>query len=61
MIRLVFRFAVAACTAASGYLHTDLYLHGYRSIPLVGPAFLRRRNARRPEVSALSLTGDWQP
>lgn len=40
MTRLVFRLAVAACTAASGYLHTDLYLHGYRSIPLVGPAFL---------------------
>ncbi|MFD2416842.1 hypothetical protein [Amycolatopsis pigmentata] len=40
MTRPAIRFAVAACTAASGYLHTDLYLHGYRSIPLVGPAFL---------------------
>jgi hypothetical protein len=32
--------AVAACLAATGYLHTDLYLHGYRSIPFVGVSFL---------------------
>jgi hypothetical protein len=35
------RLAVAACLAATGYLHTDLYLGaGYRSIPVVGPSFL---------------------
>lgn len=34
------RYAAAVLLAASGYIHADLYLHGYRAIPLVGPAFL---------------------
>jgi hypothetical protein len=34
------RWAVAAALAATGYLHADLYVHGYRVIPTVGPGFL---------------------
>ena len=34
------RYIAAVLLALSGYIHADLYLHGYRVIPLVGPAFL---------------------
>ncbi len=34
------RLALAAGLAATGYLHADLYLHGYRTIPSIGPSFL---------------------
>jgi hypothetical protein len=37
---MVLRFVAAACLAASGYIHADLYVHGYRVIPVVGPSFL---------------------
>jgi hypothetical protein len=34
------RIGTALCLAASGYLHAQLYTHGYRTIPGIGPAFL---------------------
>jgi hypothetical protein len=34
------RVGAAGCLAASGVIHAELYLHGYRTIPGVGPAFL---------------------
>jgi hypothetical protein len=34
------RIAAAACLAVTGYVHADLYIHGYRVIPFIGPAFL---------------------
>ncbi|PZS35277.1 MAG: hypothetical protein DLM61_02135 [Pseudonocardiales bacterium] len=34
------RVAAAGCLATSGVIHAELYLHGYRTIPGVGPAFL---------------------
>jgi hypothetical protein len=34
------RVAIAAMLAVSGVIHADLYIHGYRHIPTVGPAFL---------------------
>ena len=34
------RYVTAVLLALSGYIHADLYLHGYQVIPLVGPAFL---------------------
>jgi hypothetical protein len=37
---LPFRIATAVCLATGGYLHAQLYLHGYRAIPVVGPSFL---------------------
>jgi hypothetical protein len=37
---LVLRIAIGASLAASGVIHAYLYIHGYRDIPTVGPAFL---------------------
>jgi hypothetical protein len=37
---LAARVAAAGCLATSGVIHADLYLHGYRTIPGVGSAFL---------------------
>ncbi len=34
------RVAVAVATAVSGYLHADLYVHGYRYLHWIGPMFL---------------------
>ena len=34
------RVAISATLAISGVIHADLYIHGYRHIPTVGPAFL---------------------
>jgi hypothetical protein len=34
------RYAVAVTTAVSGYLHADLYVHGYRYLHWIGPMFL---------------------
>ena len=34
------RVSAAGCLAASGALHAQLDLHGYRTIPGIGPAFL---------------------
>lgn len=34
------RYAVATATAVSGYLHADLYVHGYRYLHWIGPMFL---------------------
>jgi hypothetical protein len=34
------RIVAALCLVASGYLHAQLYLRGYRAIPGIGPAFL---------------------
>jgi len=34
------RIAAAVCLAVTGYVHADLYIHGYRVIPFIGPAFL---------------------
>jgi hypothetical protein len=32
--------AISASLAASGVVHAYLYIHGYRHIPTIGPAFL---------------------
>ena len=37
---LVLRLVLAACVAGTGWVHTDLYLNGYRSIHVIGPSFL---------------------
>ena len=34
------RVGAAGCLIASGAIHAELYLHGYRAIPGIGPAFL---------------------
>jgi hypothetical protein len=40
VLAVLVRIAAAAGLATSGYLHAELYLHGYRAIPGVAPAFL---------------------
>lgn len=37
---LLARVGAAGCLAASGVIHAQLYLHGYRTLPRIGPAFL---------------------
>ncbi|GAA1025610.1 MULTISPECIES: hypothetical protein [Amycolatopsis] len=41
----VLRLATAVCLAASGYLHAQLYVGGYRVIPVIGPSFLVQASA----------------
>ena len=40
IVNLALRIAISASLAASGVIHAYLYIHGYRDIPTVGPAFL---------------------
>ena len=40
VVDLTQRIAIGAALAASGVIHGYLYIHGYRDIPAVGPAFL---------------------
>lgn len=37
---LVLHGAIAVTLLASGLIHADLYAHGYRAVPVIGPAFL---------------------
>ena len=37
---MIVRYCIAAATATSGYLHADLYIHGYRYVDWIGPMFL---------------------
>ena len=39
------RLGIAACLGSTGYLHARLYVHGYRVIHVVGPAFLWQASA----------------
>lgn len=34
------RIASAICLAGTGFMHAQLYVHGYRAIPVIGPTFL---------------------
>jgi hypothetical protein len=40
IVNLTLRIAISASLAVSGVMHAYLYIHGYRDIPAVGPAFL---------------------
>jgi hypothetical protein len=40
IVNLALRIAISASLAVSGVIHAYLYVHGYRDIPAVGPAFL---------------------
>ncbi|MCR6481921.1 hypothetical protein M8542_03740 [Amycolatopsis sp. OK19-0408] len=39
-MNLFLRITTAVCLAFSGFLHAQLYVGGYRVIPVIGPAFL---------------------
>ncbi|GAA3430861.1 hypothetical protein [Kutzneria kofuensis] len=51
------RYVTAVLLGAAGFIHADLYLHGYRAIPLVGPAFLLQASGSFA-IAALLLAGD---
>jgi len=58
--RLVVRVGIGATLAVSGVIHAYLYIHGYRHIPAIGPAFLLQASVFCA-LAVLILTGgpDW--
>jgi predicted lipoprotein with Yx(FWY)xxD motif len=57
--RSLFGIAGAALLVASGAIHLDLYLTGYRSIPTIGPLFLLQVIAAFVLAAAILVTGNW--
>jgi hypothetical protein len=53
----VIRVGAAVCLATSGYLHAQLYLHGYRVIPVIGPAFLLQASGSLAVAVLLAVSG----
>jgi predicted lipoprotein with Yx(FWY)xxD motif len=51
--------AGAALLVASGGIHLDLYLTGYRTIPTIGPLFLLQVIAAFVLAAAIAATGSW--
>jgi predicted lipoprotein with Yx(FWY)xxD motif len=51
--------AGAALLIASGAIHLDLYLTGYRTIPTIGWLFLLQVIAASTLAVAIALTGNW--
>jgi predicted lipoprotein with Yx(FWY)xxD motif len=49
----------AALLVASGAIHLDLYVTGYRSIPTIGPLFLLQVIAAFVLAAAILVTGNW--
>src|SRR5580692_919751 len=49
----------AALLVASGAIHLDLYVTGYRTIPTIGPLFLLQVIAAFVLALAIPLTGNW--
>ncbi len=58
---LTARVAAAGCLATSGVIHAQLYLHGYRTIPGVGPAFLLQASGALAVALLLLLTATVVP
>ena len=51
--------AGAALLVASGAIHLDLYVTGYRTIPTIGPLFLLQVIAAFVLAAAILVTGSW--
>src|SRR5580700_12332062 len=51
--------AGAALLVASGAIHLDLYLTGYRTIPTIGPLFLLQVIAAFVLAAAILITRNW--
>jgi len=49
----------AALLVASGAIHLDLYLTGYRTIPTIGPLFLLQVISAFVLAAAILITGNW--
>ena len=54
-----FGIAGAALLVASGAIHLDLYLTGYRTIPTIGPLFLLQVITAFALAVAIPVTGSW--
>lgn len=54
-IPLLTRLGAASCLAVSGVIHAQLYLHGYRMLPGVGPAFLLQASGALAVALLLAL------
>ena len=54
-----FGIAGAALLVASGAIHLDLYLTGYRTIPTIGTLFLLQVIAAFALAVAIPVTGSW--
>lgn len=55
-LTLLVRLGAAGCLAVSGALHAQLYLHGYRTIPGIGPAFLLQSSGALAVALLLLIT-----
>ncbi len=55
------RLAAVGCLATSGVIHAELYLHGYRTIPGVGPVFLLQASGALAVAVLLLLTATVAP
>ncbi|MFJ9779630.1 hypothetical protein ACIRSS_08605 [Amycolatopsis sp. NPDC101161] len=55
-MNVLLRLATAVCLGVSGYVHAQLYVGGYRVIPVIGPAFLLQA-AGALAVAILVLAG----
>jgi hypothetical protein len=53
---LLTRLGAASCLAISGLIHAQLYLHGYRMLPGVGPAFLLQASGTLAVALLLALS-----
>lgn len=52
---LLTRLGAAGCLAVSGVIHAQLYLHGYRMLSGVGPAFLLQASGALAVALLLAL------
>jgi hypothetical protein len=52
---LLTRLGAASCLAISGLIHAQLYLHGYRMLPGVGPTFLLQASGALAVALLLAL------
>jgi hypothetical protein len=52
---LLTRLGAASCLAISGLIHAQLYLHGYRMLPGVGPGFLLQASGALAVALLLAL------
>jgi hypothetical protein len=58
---LLTRAGAAGCLAASGLIHAQLYLHGYRTLPGIGPAFLLQASGALAVAALLLVTAEAVP
>jgi hypothetical protein len=58
-MNLSVRLGAAVCLAFSGYVHALLYVQGYRTINVIGPAFLLQASGSFAVALLLSLGAPW--